>query len=123
MDSKTRNNILKAIETLRANFKKHSNPDSWSTNITNACKNLNSHEEWAHFYYFLANPKSYNIDSIRIENTNEPTDEKDTWASFELDKHLTPIVYTNGTECVIHLKNKSLYNEAPEDTEDEKKEE
>ena len=124
MDSKTRENILKAIETLRENFRKHSNPDSWANNITTACKHLNSREEWVHFYHFLANPNAYNIDSIRIENTDEHNDDKDTWAKFTLDENLTPIVYKNGTECVIHLKNKNLYNDAPScipDSEDDDK--
>jgi len=115
MDSVTKDNINRAITLLRASFTKHGNPESWATNIQKACKHLKNRTEWAHFYHYLSNPTSYNMESIKIEET-QPT-EIDTDFEFKgLDPRLEPIIYRNGDEAVIHLRRRT------ETQDDEKKE-
>lgn len=118
MDSESRKNIEKAISLLRENFKNHSNPDSWATNIQRACKHLTNKIEWVHFYHYMANPAAYNINAVKIdcELDDSPADT----LNFEgLDKRLKPVIYKNGSECVIHIRN--VGNDTPSQ-EDEKQE-
>ena len=116
MDSNTKENINKSIALLRASFKKHANPESWATNIQKACKHLKTRTEWAHFYHYLSNPTSYNMETIKIEEETHPM-EVDTDFEFKgLDSRLEPIIYRNGDEAVIHLRRRT------ETQDDEKKE-
>ena len=121
VSAENRKNIKKAIDLLKTLFKKHNDSRSWATNIINASKHLSGEVEWSHFYYYLADPQNYNIDTVKIEK--ELTEEK---PDLEQDDRYETVTYKNGNETVIHLKLKE-----PEDNldwldlseEDEKKEE
>ena len=101
MENTTRQNIEKAISLLKANFKKNNNSNSWADNIVNASKHLSGREEWAHFYHFLANPRSYDMDKILLGKTELPQE----YVDLKNDPRLREITYRNGNEVTIHLKN------------------
>ena len=106
MEPDTKKNILKAIFLLRENFKSNTNPDSWGTNIQNACKHLEGREEWVHFYHYLSNPSNYNMGSIKMELGGDDVEMEEDFKFEGLDPRLEAVVYKNGNEATIHIKRK-----------------
>ena len=115
MNSQNKDNIQKAIALLKKNFERNNNSNSWADNIVNASKHLCGRVEWAHFYHFLANPRGYDMDKILLGKVDGPKEQVD----LTQDSRLREIVYKNGTDATIHLKNDALY----ETEEDEKRQE
>ena len=99
-------NINESILKLKQNF---GNSSDWSENIINASAKLTTKNEWIAFYHYLASPSEFDITKI---NFDCDTQKKQTMLEFkDLDKRLTPVIYKNGSECVIHLKHVSQDDE------------
>jgi len=101
-------NIMKSIELLKENFKKDNHSRSWASNIIDASKHLSTRTEWCHFYHYLANPNNYSFDCVVVgQDFCEKPD-------LTQDPRFKTIVYKNGEEAVIHLKNTELSEESDE---------
>ena len=111
-------NIKEAIAKLKNNFLKYKSANSWHSNIIDASKNLNTKTEWVHFYHYLANPAGYDFEKVVV---SEYVDIVDEVPNFEQDKRFETVVYKNGNEAVIHLKNTNFHR-LDNDQEEEKKE-
>lgn len=115
-----RENVMTSIKILKQNFKKHNHSRSWASNIIDASKHLSTRAEWCHFYHYLANPHNYSFDCVVIGE--EYLEEK---PDLTQDPRFKTIIYKNGKEAVIHLKNQDYPEESDEKTQesDEKTEE
>ena len=102
-------NVMTSIKILKQNFKKNNHSRSWASNIIDASKHLSTRTEWCHFYHYLANPHNYSFDCVVI-GEDLPEESPD----LTQDPRFKTIIYKNGQEAVIHLKNTELPEESDE---------
>ena len=79
-------------------FRKRPGYQDWSLNLEEGSAGLTTDEDWKRFYQFLANPMG-----VIHENTTLPEEEKQ---QHTLPSCLEEVRYENGTDIIIHVKNK-----------------
>ena len=99
-----------AIELVTKLFDERDGADWWSTNIIEASRHLKEQNDWSLFYSYLANPECFDPNA-KLEVIDDKMK-----IDFQYPPFMKEIVYKNGTDTLIHVKNMSISS----DSDDEK---
>ena len=83
-------------------FRKRPGPKNWSLNLEEGSAGLVD-EDWPEFYQFLANPTGIEHKKFELPEEKEQ--------SYTLPPCLEEVVYQNGPDTIIHVKNIEMDDE------------
>ena len=106
MDELSLKRLWAAIDKTEKLFKKRGSPEEWSINIQEGMEDLQTPLEFGNFIHWLHDSENY-----KVKHDIEFAD-YDKIDLPELHPSLEERYYTNGTDCIIHVRNNHFNDES-----------